>query len=469
MLQALLALGLVISFLPMFANKMHGMNESRENAAAAAQMMAAWDAARAFVREEFDNLSDGIKIYSDAELAMRLEPFGLPLGFSTSTPLGGKISLMIGKNGPNMLALILATRGKASELRSAEIMARLGFWGAIPGTDGILRGATGGWETDEIPGDMPLPDAILMRVPEDEEFSELVVRNAKRPSKNAFHTPLGMDGNNISAVSALRAMGGKIKNAAAADFVLSGTEADRKNRNEIGSVRTDKALFRSPDGNPLTITRSDLQTGDFSATSIAEHGDTGGMTAGTVSVRDFNMTAGSNSFSGPATWDIKTNAYLTNITLNVEKLSISTFLDTSRGQDVFISQTDSSQLEYASGSGITAGTIKAEHITLRDQISSELLSGGNGMPLLEIRPAGTSLLPDALISGINNDELAIPLDAGDNAGKTEPCRAIVARAGGRYDSASLAGAIVCRFVMLNRIERRLDIKKCLDAGGSNCE
>jgi hypothetical protein len=467
MLQALLMLAIVIGFLPVFANKISSRARHRENAAVVAQIAFAFDAARAFVYEESRNFPDGIKVFSGDDFVNALEPFGLPLGFVPTTPLGQSISLAVSKKGNDMLAILRASGGRPDDMRRAEILSRIGFWGAVI-DGGAIRGATGGWEILEIPNNMKMSqNDIIVRVPEDEEFSELVMRRAKNPEKNVFHTDLQMDGNNVGAAAVLTAMSGGIKNVIAGDFRLSGIEADRKNKNDIGTLRAGKVWFSDSEGSPLSIVRADLRTGTFSAGSIAGWGDRPVLVADNVSVREFNMSAGRTGFAGPAEWDIKTNASFTNITLSVEKLAVSSFVDTSRGQDVYFDES-SGETEAATGSGIRTDTIKADSITLRDQISSELLAGGAGAAIIDIRPAGTSVLPDAQVDGISGDALKIPLAAADNSGKTESCRAIITRLGGKYNSASLAGSIVCQFVMYNRIERRIDIKKCLMGGGANC-
>ena len=469
MLQALFALALAVAFMPAFVKKIASGNIHRENIAIASQMAAAFDASRAFVYEKFDDFPDGITTLAAADFVQTLEPYGLPLGFAPMIPPNNPIPLRISKKGRAIFVVLSASGEKFGEMRRAEILARLGFWGAVLDDDGIVRGATGGWEEADIPNEMALdPHDIMVRVPEDEEFSELVARNAKNPAKNIFHSDLNMDGNNVSGIGSLSAIGGKIKNIGAGEFALSGTETDRKNKNDIGIVRAGKVWFSAADGNPLTITRSDLKTGQFSVSSIANYGDMPSLTAGTLTIRDFNMTAGRTGFAGPNTWNIKTSAYFTNITLSVEKLSIASFLDTSRGQDVFLNADNPDQLEYTAGSGVRANEMKADSIVLRDQISSDLLAGGTGAALIEIRPAGTSILPDILISGINNDNIKIPAAAADNSGNTESCKNIIIALGGKYNSASAAQNVICQFVMYNRIEHRIEIKKCLLNGGPKC-
>ncbi|MDR1027451.1 MAG: hypothetical protein LBL46_03490 [Rickettsiales bacterium] len=469
MLQALLALSLVIGFLPVFVKKIEDGGEARVDAATAAQITGAWDAARAFLFEEADNLPIGIKVFSGDALIDNLEPFGLPLGFIPKTPLNHEISLIVAKDGPNILAFLRAAepKRKLPVMRRADILSQIGFWGAVVEGDKIL-GETGGWEA-AIPRGLDMsPDDIWVRVPEDEEFSELVARKAKNPLKNVFHTDLKMDDNNVSA-GKITAGAAEIKVVSAGDFRLSGIEADRKNKNEIGGVRAGKVWFSdAAGGNPLNITRSDLTTGRFSANGVGNYGDIPALTAGRIAVRDFNMTAGRTSFAGPANWDIRNGASTTNITISVEKLDIGAYLDASRGQDVFLNA-EGTDLEYTAGTGIRVDKILADNIVLRDMTSSELLGGGSGgASVLEIRPAGTSVLPDALVGTIANDALKIPINAADNNGKLESCKSVIEKLGGKYSAQSLTDNIVCRFVLLNRIEHRIEIKKCIDAGGSKC-
>ncbi|MDR1826152.1 MAG: hypothetical protein LBQ49_00485, partial [Rickettsiales bacterium] len=263
MLQALLALSLVIAFLPAFVKKISAKNINRENIALVAQVAAAFDAGRAFVSEEFDNFPNGIKVFSGGEFVEKLEPFGLPLGFVPVSPIGQKISLIVSKDGKNLLAVIALSGGKINDMRRAEILSRIGFWGAV--LDNGLKGATGGWEMVLLPNNVGFnPDDILVRVPEDGEFSELVIRSAKDPAKNAFHTDLDMDGNSIVGARGLDAGLGNISAVSAANFRLSGIEGDRKSKNEVAKLSSNKVWFQSGDGNPLTIQRADLKTGIFS-------------------------------------------------------------------------------------------------------------------------------------------------------------------------------------------------------------
>ncbi|MEE1029702.1 MAG: hypothetical protein UIC65_01625, partial [Alphaproteobacteria bacterium] len=171
------------------------------------------------------------------------------------------------------------------------------------------------------------------------------------------------------------------------------------------------------------------------------------------------------SFTGPANWDIRGSVVTNNINFSAERLDISSYLMTTRGQDVYI---DEDTLTYNTKSGIETGILYASNITVRDQTSNALNNGQTGAVILDIRPAGTSLLPDVLVSDINNDMFKIIKNtkADDNA--TIDCKSIINDLDGVYNKQSLSQYLICQYVYWQRLEKRIDIKQCLMAGGSGC-
>ena len=153
--------------------------------------------------------------------------------------------------------------------------------------------------------------------------------------------------------------------------------------------------------------------------------------------------------------------------LMVEKpeSQIDSFIKASRGQDVYI---NANTLEYNANSGIETSTIHTSNITLRDQTSDSLSRGGSGAVVLDIRPAGTSLLPDAYVSTIDNTGFEILATPSADDSKTVSCRAIISSLDGVYNQHSLAQYIICQYVYWQRLEKRIDIKQCLLAGNSGC-
>ena len=177
------------------------------------------------------------------------------------------------------------------------------------------------------------------------------------------------------------------------------------------------------------------------------------------------MTAGHTSFTGAGNWNVRGNVVSNNINFTVERLDISSYLNTTRGQDVFI---DADTLTYNSKSGIEVGTLYTSNITLRDQTSNALNNGASGSVLIDIRPSGTTLLPDVWVSNINNDAFEIISDAAIDDGKTENCASIIKEFEGVYNKQSLSQYLICQYVYWQRLEKRIDIKQCLMAGRSDC-
>ena len=112
--------------------------------------------------------------------------------------------------------------------------------------------------------------------------------------------------------------------------------------------------------------------------------------------------------------------------------------------------------------------VYASNITLRDQTSDALSRGGSGAAVLDIRPAGTSLLPDVYVSTISNAGFNILRSPSADDASTVDCKSIISSLDGRYNDNSLAQYIICQFVYWQRIEKRIDIKQCLLAGKSGC-
>ena len=146
-------------------------------------------------------------------------------------------------------------------------------------------------------------------------------------------------------------------------------------------------------------------------------------------------------------------------------MDVAGYVNVARGQDVYI---DDETLSYSSKSGLDVGVLHVSNITLRDQTSSALNEGGSGSVLLDIRPAGTTFLPDALVSGVDNDRFKILANPSADNGDTVDCAQIIKRYSGAYNSQSLSQYLICQYVYWQRLEKRIDITQCLMAGGSDC-
>jgi hypothetical protein len=177
------------------------------------------------------------------------------------------------------------------------------------------------------------------------------------------------------------------------------------------------------------------------------------------------MTAGYTNFVGPAEWLVHGNMRTTNVNLSVERLDIAAYLNATRGQEVYI---DDENLSYTSKSGIDTNIIYTSNITLRDQTSNALLSGKTGAVILDIRPAGTSMLPDVYVSDVNNDMFKIlekPL--ADNADMID-CKSVIDKFDGVYNKQSLSQYLICQYVYWQRLEKRIDATRCIISGQDGC-
>ena len=443
LLQALLALTLVFAFIPFFARQLSGRNQDAHMFAATNQIEVAQTAARIFLRENINNLSYDTTVFAGDDFADLLEPYGLPLGFVPRTALGQDMAFVVHKTPTNISAYLELTGGDLSALERAELARRVGFYAT---------------EVD---------DAIHVGIDIQEIYSDVVRRNEPDLTNGAFLTDLDMGGFKFSNAGKFFGMRGEFETAQIGTLSVTGVESGRKIRSNIENIFSDRAVFQSASGeSAFSLTRGALYVDSASLKSVSQYGDTGNLTADAVSVSEISMTAGRTGFTGPAKWDIHGNVISDRINFTVERLDVSSHLDTTRGQNVYV---NTDELEYSSRSGIEVGNLYAANITLRDQTSSALNDGQSGAVLLDIRPAGTSILPDVYIGEVNNDNILILANPLADDSKTVTCKSVITDLGGVYNKSSLSQYILCQYLYWQRIEQRINLKQCLMSGRGDCE
>lgn len=444
LLQALLALTLIFSFIPFFAGRLAARDTDSQMYASTQKIEVAQTAARIFVRERANDLPYNTTVISGNTFSDLLESYGLPLGFVSRTALGQDISLVINKTPISVTAYLNLSGGNLSAVQLAELARRIGFYASVSG------------------------DTIMVGLALDAVYSDVVRRNEQDLNNSAFLTDLDMGGFSINGVGDAFVRRGEFDSGEFDTLSIFGVDDGRKTRSTLGVMVADRAVFQSALGeSALSLTRGSLYVGNISARTISQFGDTGNVTSNSVAVYDFAMTAGRTSFTGPLDWTVGGDVISENINFSVERLDIDSYLDTTRGQDVYI---DPDALEYSSRSGIDAGTIIASNITMRDQTSDALNRGETGQVVLDIRPAGTSVLPDVLVDDVNNDALSILADPTKDDDKVVACRSIISDLDNRkrYNSKSLSQYIICQYLFWKRLEERINIKQCLMAGHSDC-
>lgn len=417
--------------MPFFANKLATRERDSQYAAVTNMVETVAGAAKIYLRDNMDKFLYQVTEISGEKLSDTLEPFGLPIGFATKTALGQNLSLVIDKNELGVLAYVALWGGDLSEIRAAELARRLGFYASHE--DGN----------------------VYLIIPLNESYSDTVHRRDPNPDESGFLSDLGMGGFSISNARGIYARGAELASSATNELSLFGQEDGRKIRNAIENLTAGKTIFQSGAGDAaLSVTRGTLYADSLVARTIANFGDTGNITVGNASVADLSMSAGRSGFTGPSKWDVRGNVVTDNISFTTELLDISSYIDASRGQNVYMN--DDSQ--YSSLSGIETEILRTSNITLRDQISTSLVSGGTGAIVLDIRPAGVSVLPDVLINNISNDVIRILSNPDKDDDKTTECRAVISGTNSRYNANSLAQNLVCQFVFWHRLEQRVNIK-----------
>ena len=442
LLQALLALALIFSFIPFLAQRLAERDIDAQMYSSTRKVEVAQTAARIFIQERANDLPYNRIVVSGNDFADLLEPYGLPLGFVPRTALGQNISLVINKNATEVGAYLEVTGGNLTGVQLAELARRIGFYASVVGSD------------------------IIVGLALNETYADVVKRNEANLDNSVFLTNLDMGGFSLDKAGDVFGRRGIFETGEFGTLSLFGQENGRNEKNNIEVMASEKAIFQSKTGeSALSVTRGTLLVGDLSAKTISNFGDTGSFASNTASVYSFAMTAGRTSFYGPNDWNVGGDVVTDNINFSLERLEIDSFINVSRGQDVFI---DPDELEYSSRSGIETSYLAASNITMRDQTSDALNDGETGAVILDIRPAGTSVLPDALLDSIDNNVFSIIEKPKSDDGKIVDCKFIINSLEGRYNQKSLSQYIICQYVFWNRLEKRINIKQCLLDGKSGC-
>lgn len=442
LLQALLAIGLIFAFIPFMVRQIAGRDMDSRMYSATRQVDIAQTAARIFIRENARDIPYDTTVVSGNDFSDMLEPYGLPLGFVPRTALGQEMTLVLHKTPLAVSAYLELTGGDLTGVQRAELIRRIGYYATESGQD------------------------IRIGVELADLYSDVVRRNEPNLDAGGFLSDLDMGDFAFNNAGNLFSVRGEFDVAEFETLTITGAESGKQAQNKIGEMYADKAVFQNKTGeSALALNRGTLYADNVNVRTISMFGNTGDFLVGDTAVYEFSMTAGHASFTGGGDWNVRGNVVSNNINFSVERLDISSYLNTTRGQDVFI---DADTLTYNSKSGIEVGTLYASNITLRDQTSSALNNGASGAVLIDIRPGGTSLLPDAWISEIDNSAFAIISNPSAEDGNTVDCETIIKDFEGVYNKQSLSQYLICQYVYWQRLEKRIDIKQCLMAGRSDC-
>ena len=125
LLQALLALTLIFSFIPFFAGRLAARDMDSQMYASTQKIEVAQTAASIFIRERANDLPYNTTVVSGNNFSDLLESYGLPLGFIPRTALGQDISLVINKTPIAVTAYLRISGGSWRNWRVALVFMRL--------------------------------------------------------------------------------------------------------------------------------------------------------------------------------------------------------------------------------------------------------------------------------------------------------------------------------------------------------
>ena len=442
LLQALLAISLMFVFVPVLTNRLVTNDIDAKMYSSVHQVDVASTAARIFIRENVDTLPYGKTIIRGNDFADTLEPYGLPLGYIPQTAFGQNIYLIVDKDDTGVGGTLMIDGGKLSNMQIAEMVRRIGFY-AERTTNGLMVG-----------------------VPLNTLYQDVVRRNEPDVLNSAFLTDLDMNEFSIENVDKIIGHNLVAETGTFDTLDIFGNETERNSKNKIKTLSSEKTVFQSKSGgSALALTRGSLKAKNVFGKTVSQFGGTGNFESNSASVDSFNMTAGYTGFTGPLTWDVRGNMETEYVALGAERLEVGSYLNVSSGQDAYIS---GDNVTYNSTSGVSVDNIIASHVTLRDQTSRALDAGQTGAAIIDIRPAGTTVLPDVQVAGINNDTFAILKNPKRDDDSTMDCKSVVGELGGIYNSSSLSQHILCEYLFWLRLEQRINAKQCLMAGGSDC-
>ena len=473
LLQVLLALTLVFSFMPFLAKKLANRDMAAQMYSAKQSVETVYNAARLYLYDNKDKLPDAT-VLEDSDLVTALGPYGLPRGFNPETSLGQKITFTIDvkeveqetcpelgeecydDEAPEYLRPVIQAvvhvkpkkNVSLKEYQVAELARMIGFFAKPSGTE------------------------INVPVPVDVMYTDVVLRQ-EVDGNVGFLTELQMGDNenkyDIDMVGALFAESGDFNKAQFTNLYITGNHVDNSpikipmNANKFYFKTSDNTAplsINSIADNTLTI-GSNIASGQVNAGSVLSNPKLYAHTLETVSpsIGEFVSNEGCN-------WTVANN-----LIINPDakgEFSVTT-LEVKKGDLYGAPTSDLDNFKFNKDSGITidSGFIYSPKITLVGAKMIEIANKGvTDNVQIELALSGTSTLPDINVGFKTDDRGKIILTEGNViiADPTSKDNNFVACNGllpdVHYSKTSLSRAIICSYIFWERLERRMNVKIC---------
>lgn len=434
LLQALLALTLVFAFLPFLAGKLSSRDMTNKLYSAKEIIDTAQIAARIYLTENIDSLAYKTYIYSDAgdspNFFTTLEPYGLPLGFKAKTIFNQNIDFVIDKQyiagQPMVDAYLKVDQGNMTKYQMSELTRMLGFYAVK--------------EQDYIKVYVPTTE-------QESEFQDIVLRS-EPANAIGFKDSLDMNGNDIVNVKEM----GK-------DYLLTA------NVDEDGIGGFTNLTFKEPVtidklsvSNSVTF-RGKLKTsGKISAFNIIDGGNIGGdgsvvnniLTAGT----NVGTLLINNAVLYAKLWDVGGEVNAPYAIFKIENLSLSNV-------DVKFYEAACSGERGRANCGVSVDTLRASKIRYTDSAGKQTDVG--------VDPGDVFQFDDVIINSIAWKNIALirhRYGYGSGTSGVVSCDSVIS---GTFqsdnhlslDEHSLIGLIACKYIYLERLERRIKRYICV--------
>lgn len=481
LLQTLLALTLVFSFMPFVAKRLASRDMAAQMYSAKQSIETVYNAARLYLYDKKDSLPYDVTVLESGNLVTELSAYGLPLGFNPVTSLNQDITFEINKKEADPIPCDpVGELGEETCEGVAETLTPVikAYVHVRPNANASLKEYQVA-ELARMIGFFARPDGknIDLDVPVDVMYTDVVLR--KETDENVgFLTELDMGGNNIDSVGNLEAENGVFLEGHFSKLYIDGTNSGVTEKIQINKLNAGNFIF-DPEARTsaaLTIIGNELNIGTDVLPGTADLGTVGKSGSSPklnateqIYAKTFvqPISAGGFTTGEECNWEVGNKFTSTNTELVVSDTAIiAAGLYGTNHEDL-------GELKITDEAGIrVADELFVNNVTLRDRTIYELAKEDYGHAEMNLYPGGMSSLPDVNISVLNlptKEDIII-----DNplAQKTvaygcdtllEPYLDIRSVATD-YNKQSLIQAIVCNYVFWERLERRINMKICIMAG-----
>lgn len=451
LLQALLALTLMFAFLPFLAGKLSSRDMTTKLLSVKETIDTLQTAARIYLREQKNNLYIGSQTFTGPVLTKKLEPYGLPMGFSKKTIFNQEFSFQYNKASSDEInAHIILSPGNITKMQAAELVRMIGPM-AIKGDDQSIH--------------IAVPVTAF-------EYSNVVYRDMAKYNDVPFSTTLNMNGNNIIRIETID------------NTEIGGTKCETKPDYPC-YVSTNSANFSHPAGGSLNIKdvsalldsslsssfNLTLAEGKTSATFLNGLVVDGNLKIHNLSnVKEFKDVATLSAYD--ADINILTASNATVVAKNWDIAGTASILGVNFGSNTEKGRIDLLKLDgakIASGGNVVVDRLIPGTVYTCDNDFSSTV-GCNKVLVKNTDPSKTLEFEDMKIGSLSQIAvIAKPYMAGqlvDNDGLEDCNKALKTIFGDdyTYDSKSVKDNILCRYLILERWEMRLLYLYCWNKG-----